>query len=140
MIEQHIEAKLTRQRLLTQADPPRFWAVLDEAVLHRVVGGPSVMAAQLDRIVDASRSPNVRVQVIPFSTGAHPGVESNFNILELPPPTLGVVFVEGLVGSIYMERSEDIQRYYQIFERLQSIALSPQDTADLIKIVRSRYV
>jgi transcriptional regulator with XRE-family HTH domain len=137
-IERRIEAKLTRQALLGQDDPPDFSAVLDEAVLHRVVGGPAVMSAQLGRLIEAASRPKVTIQVIPFTLGAHPGVESNFNILELLPPTPGVVFVEGLVGSIYLERSEELTRYRQIFERLQAIALSPKDTIALIAEIRAQ--
>jgi transcriptional regulator with XRE-family HTH domain len=137
-IERRIEAKLTRQTLLAQDDPPRFSAVLDEAVLHRMVGGPVVMRAQLERLIEAAHRPNVTIQVIPFALGAHPGVESNFNLLEMPPPTPGVVFVEGLVGSIYLERPEELKRYCQIFERLQSIALSPKDTIPFIAGIRAQ--
>jgi transcriptional regulator with XRE-family HTH domain len=131
-IEMQIEAKLTRQRILNQDNPPCFAVVLDEAALHRVVGGRRVMAAQLARILDMSALPNVVVQVLPYEVGAHPAVESNFTILRLPDPTPGVVFVEGLIGSTYLERDDDLKRYYQIFNELQSIALNPQDTADLI--------
>jgi transcriptional regulator with XRE-family HTH domain len=139
-IERRIEAKLTRQAILTQEipPPPSFTTVLDEAVLHRMVGGPVVMGVQLLRLIEAAKLPNVTIQVIPFTLGAHPGVESNFNILEMPIPTPGVVFVEGLVGSIYLERPEELARYQQIFERLQNIALSPKDTIKLIAKVRAR--
>jgi transcriptional regulator with XRE-family HTH domain len=137
-IERRIEAKLTRQALLGQDDPPAFSAVLDEAVLHRLVGGPAVMSAQLGRLIEAANRPKVTIQVIPFTLGAHPGVESNFNILEMPSPTPGVVFVEGLVGSIYLERAEELARYRQIFERLQAIALSPKDTIALIAKIRAQ--
>jgi transcriptional regulator with XRE-family HTH domain len=139
-IERRIEAKLTRQAILTQESPPppSFTTVLDEAVLHRMVGGPVVMGVQLARLIEAANLPNVTIQVIPFTLGAHPGVESNFNILEMPIPTPGVVFVEGLVGSIYLERPEELARYQQIFERLQDIALSPKDTIKLIAKVRAR--
>jgi transcriptional regulator with XRE-family HTH domain len=137
-IERRIEAKLTRQALLSQLDPPSFRAVLDEAVLHRMVGGRLVMSAQLERLVEAAQLPNVTIQVIPFTLGAHPGVESNFNVLQMRAPTPGVVFVEGLVGSIYLERPEELKRYQQIFERLQTIALSPKDTIALIKEIRTR--
>ena len=137
-IERRIEAKLTRQALLEQDDPPDFSAVLDEAVLHRMVGGPAVMSAQLGRLIEAANRPKVTIQVIPFTLGAHPGVESNFNILEMPSPTPGVVFVEGLVGSIYLERSEELTRYRQIFERLQAISLSPKDTIALIAEIRAQ--
>ena len=139
-IERRIEAKLTRQAILTQESPPppSFMTVLDEAVLHRMVGGPVVMGVQLERLIEAANLPNVTIQVIPFTLGAHPGVESNFSILEMPASTPGVVFVEGLVGSIYLERPEELARYQQIFERLQGIALSPKDTIKLIKKVRAR--
>jgi transcriptional regulator with XRE-family HTH domain len=137
-IERRIEAKLTRQALLEQDDPPDFSAVLDEAVLHRMVGGPAVMSAQLGRLIEAANRPKVTIQVIPFTLGSHPGVESNFNILEMPSPTPGVVFVEGLVGSIYLERSEELTRYRQIYERLQAISLSPKDTIALIAEIRAQ--
>ncbi len=138
-IELQIEAKLTRQRILTRDNPPRFTVVLDEAALHRVVGGRRVMAAQLAKILDISALPNIVVQVLPYDVGAHPALESNFTIVELPTPTPGVVFVEGLIGSTYLERAEDLNRYREIFNRLQSIALNPKDTADLIANLSRSY-
>jgi transcriptional regulator with XRE-family HTH domain len=131
-IERLIEAKLTRQRILTGEKPPRLTVVLDEAALHRVVGGRQVMAEQLAQILDISALPNVRVQILPYAVGAHPAVESNFTIVELPNPTPGVVFVEGLIGSTYLERDDDLTRYQVIFRKLESIALSPKGSLDLI--------
>jgi transcriptional regulator with XRE-family HTH domain len=131
-IDLQIEAKLTRQHILTQARPPSFAVVLDEAALHRLVGGRQVMADQLAKILDMSALPNVKVQVLSYEQGAHPALESNFTILQLPDPTPGVVFVEGLVGSTYLGRPEDLERYHGVFNELQSIALSPKDTGDLI--------
>jgi transcriptional regulator with XRE-family HTH domain len=138
-IEMQIEAKLTRQGLLTRSVPPSFKAILDEAVLHRAVGGPRVMAVQLAHLIETAGLPNVTIQVIPFAVGSHPGLESNFNILELTPPTPSVVFVEGLVGSVYLERPEDLKRYREVFERLQIIALSPKDSIDMIAEIRTRF-
>jgi transcriptional regulator with XRE-family HTH domain len=137
-IELNIEAKLRRQGLLTQSEAPSLAAVLDEAVLHRVVGGPRVMGAQLDRLIEAARLPNVTVQVIPFAAGYHPGLESNFNILDLSAPAPSVVFVEGLVGSLYLERPEDLKRYREVFKRLQTIALSPKDTVNAIAKIKAQ--
>jgi len=97
------------------------------------------MAAQLTHLIEATGLPNVTIQVIPFTVGSHPGLESNFNILELPPPTPSVVFVEGLVGSVYLERAEDLKRYRKVFERLQSMALSPKDTINTIAKIRARF-
>jgi len=138
-IEMQIEAKLTRQRILTRDNAPSFAVILDEAALHRVVGGYRVMAEQLARILDMSALPNITVQVLPYNVGAHPAVESNFTILELPDPTPGVVFVEGLIGSTYLARDDDLTRYQSIFRKLESIALSPQGSIDLIRKLLRDY-
>jgi len=137
VINLQIEAKLARQRILSRANPPSFDVVLDEAALHRLVGGRQVMAAQLAKILDMSALPNVRVQILPFELGAHPALESNFTILQLPDTAPGVVFVEGMIGSTYLDQPKDLQRYHDVLNELQSIALSPKDTSDLIaKLLR----
>ena len=129
-INLHIEAKLIWQRILTQASPPTFAVMLDEAALHRLVGGRQVMVDQLAKLLDMSALPNVKVQVLPFEPGAHPAVESNFTILQLPDPAPGVVFVEGMIGSTYLERPQDIERYQQVFEHLYVSALNPQESIE----------
>ncbi len=96
------------------------------------------MSVQLERLIGAAHLSNVTVQIIPFTLGAHPAVESNFNILEMSASTPGIVFVEGLVGSIYLERPEELDRYQQIFERLQAIALSPKDTISVIAKIQTQ--
>ena len=138
-IDELIEVRMTRQRRLFQDNPPRFAAVLDEGALHRLVGGRRVMAEQLDKVREMSTRPNVVVQVLPYELGAHPAMESNFIIIELPVPTPGVVFVEGLIGSTYLDRESDLDRYNAVFEELQSIALSPKDTSDLIANLYHAY-
>jgi transcriptional regulator with XRE-family HTH domain len=138
-IELQIEAKLARQRILTRDDPPSFAVVLDEAALHRLVGGRQIMAAQLAKILQTAILPNVVVQILPYEAGFHPAVESNFTILELPNPAPGVVFVEGLIGSTYLDRPNELKKYHDIFERLQSIALNPKDSSDLITSLSAAY-
>jgi len=137
-IEMQIEAKLIRQTILMRDHPPQFAVVLDEAALHRMVGGPLVMAAQLATILKMSALPNVTVQVLPFEQGAHPGLETNFTVLELPNPAHNVVYIEGLMGPIYLKRPDDIERSHEVFSRLQSIALSPEDTASWISHERRK--
>jgi transcriptional regulator with XRE-family HTH domain len=138
-IEKQIEAKLTRQRILTRDNPPRLTVVLDEAALCRMVGGRQVMAVQLNKILEMSAWPNIVVQVLAFEHGAHPALESNFTILELPNQTPGIVYVEGLIGATYLEQAKDLKGYNNIFNELQSIALSPADTADLIAELGRSY-
>jgi transcriptional regulator with XRE-family HTH domain len=131
-IESQIEVLLTRQRILTREKSPQLAVVLDEAALHRMVGGRPVMMAQLAKVLELSALPNVDVLVLPFERGAHPALESNFAILGLPDEALDMVFVEGLLGSTYLERAEDLKRYREVFRKLQAIALGPQDTSDLL--------
>lgn len=138
-IDQLIQVRLTRQRSLTREPPLRLWAVLDEPVLHRLVGGYRVMRDQLQRMIEATQLPNVTIQVIPFSAGAHPAMESSFDILEFGPTAPSLVYVEGLAGYMYLERSQDLQRYELVFERLRDIALTPQESIELIAETAARY-
>ena len=90
------------------------------------------MAEQLTKILDLSVRSNVTVQILPYELGAHPAMESNFAIIELPNSTPGVVFVEGLIGSTYLERDDDLRRYQEVFAQLQSTALNPKKSAEVI--------
>jgi hypothetical protein len=138
-IEEYVEVRLTRQRLLTRDPPLRLVAVLDEAMLQRAVGGPAVMAEQLDRLMAAARMPNVTIRIIANAAGAHPAMESNFTILEFSNDAPSVVYVEGLVGYIYLERPQDITRYRGVFESLLKTALAPQESIELMSEIRAQY-
>jgi len=138
-IDQLVEVRLTRQRLLVHKPPVCLEVILDEAVLHRLVGGTVVMQGQLDRLIELADEPNVTIRVIPYSAGAHPAMDSNFNILEFTGSVASVVYVEGLVGWIYVERPPDVERYQQVFEHLRTVALSPRDSIGLIAKVGAGY-
>jgi hypothetical protein len=131
-IDEHVEVRMRRQARLTGERPLSLAVVLDEAVLHRAVGGSAVMAAQLDHLVTVSNLPQIEIQVIPFDNGAHPAMESNFNILVFDSDASDVVYVEGLIGQLYLDRQQDLKRYWQVFERLRNIALNPRDSRKLI--------
>jgi hypothetical protein len=114
--------------------------VVDEGALRRTTGGPKVMAEQLRKLVEISGLPNVSIQVLPYAAGTHPALESNFNILEFLGPASGVVYAEGLAGNIYLERAEDLAKYWKVFARLQEIALSSADTIGLVADILRSYV
>jgi transcriptional regulator with XRE-family HTH domain len=137
IIDQRIEERLRRQKLLIRKDPAplRFWVILDEAALHRVVGSAEVMKAQLLQLVEMSKLPNVNIQVIPYDVGAHPALDSTFNILDFDGPAPSIVYVEGLVGRIYLERPEDLDRYSRVFRVLSQMALSSEQSVELISKV-----
>ena len=138
-LEEQTEVRLRRQDRLTQDPPLRFGVILDEAALHRVIGGPAVMEAQLRHLTELSKLPNVTLQVIPFSAGGHPAMDSTFNVLEFADAVPGVVYVEGLVGWVYMKRSRDVERYAGVFERLCHIALPPRESVELIEKAAVRH-
>ncbi len=132
-IEKRVKGRLERQRLLTDPQPPEYWAVLDEAVLHRATGGPEVMHAQLTRLVEATAMPHVTLQVVPFGAGAHAGMESPFLILGFPEQAdPDVVYVENSMSGVYLEEPSDVHRYALIFDHLRAAALRPDDTADMV--------
>ncbi len=140
-LRQRIDARLTRQALLTGRDRPEYHAIVDEAVLHRQVGGPAVMRAQLQRISQPAQLPGVTLQVIPSEAGAHPAMESIFTILEFPTPLVSdIVYVEGLVGNIYLERPAELERYRLVFSHLRTIALTPADSNELIVKISASYI
>ncbi len=104
VIDQRIESRWLRQEVLRRQKPPHLKAVIDEAVLHRVVGGPGVMREQLQHMIAANEMAQVDVRILPYSAGSHPALNSTFVILEFEDPVPGVVYVDGLVGQIYLER------------------------------------
>ncbi|MEU0333564.1 helix-turn-helix transcriptional regulator [Streptomyces sp. NPDC006193] len=128
-----VEVRLARQDVL-RADPPLLLsAVLDEAVLRREVGGPQVMARQLQWLTEAAQLPQVRLQVLPFGAGAHVGLTGPFVIFSFPSTSdLDVVVLDQLTSSLYLERKEDLVAYSEAFRTLQSQALSPEDSVDYI--------
>ena len=138
-IDQLIEVRVTRQQLLIRDPPLKLWAILDEAVLHRTVGGPHVMKEQLEQLIEVAASRYVTIQVVPFSAGAHPAMESSFNILNFDGPTPSLVYVEGLLGFMYLEKADDIDRYQQVFEHLSVQALRPHESLELISETGKKY-
>ncbi|WP_019070949.1 helix-turn-helix domain-containing protein [Streptomyces hokutonensis] len=128
-----VQVRLARQDIL-RADPPlELSVVLDEAVLRREVGGPGVMARQLERLTEAAQLPQVRLQVLPFAAGAHIGITGPFVIFSFPSTSdLDVVVLDHLTSSLYLERKEDLEAYSEAFNTLQFHALSPEDSLDYI--------
>jgi transcriptional regulator with XRE-family HTH domain len=139
VLEERVEARMRRQRLLEQDDSPRLWTLLDESVLLRHVGGIPVMRGQLERLRDWARLPHVTVQVIPFRTGAHPGLNSAFSFVEFEDAGLEpIVYVESLAGEFYLEAKADIDRHREAIEYMRAIAHGPADSIDFISQIIER--
>jgi transcriptional regulator with XRE-family HTH domain len=132
-IERQLGARATRQALLTASTPLQVWAVLDEAVLHRSVGGRTTMRDQLNRLIEISAFRNVTLQVLPFDAGAHASMGTSFELLHFPElGDTAIVYIEDLTSSQYLEMPVDLERYTLVFDYLRATALSPDRSAELI--------
>lgn len=133
-VERRVGTRMRRQQVLSKGNPLTFWAIMDEAVLRRVVGGPQVMTEQLGRLLDVGKEPNVTIQVLPFSAGVHPGMSGSFVVMEFAEAVdLPVVYADSAVGDQFVEDEADVQRHRAVFERLTAQALSPADSSKLIE-------
>ncbi|MGW5939197.1 helix-turn-helix domain-containing protein [Streptomyces celluloflavus] len=133
-IEQFVEVRVARQERLTAAEPLTVWAVMTEGVLHQQVGGPEAMRAQLDHLVAMSELPNVTVQILPFSRGAHGGMFGPYLLLSFPQVSaMDVVLTENPTGHIWMERDPEVGHYRELFDNARTSALSPAESVDRIK-------
>jgi hypothetical protein len=132
-IERRVHLRMVRQDLLSRADPPQLWAVVDEAALRRPIGGVAVMRDQLQALIEATALPNVRLQVIPFHAGGHAAAGGAYSILRFPDAELpDVVYVEQLTSALYLDKREDVDHYLAAMERLCVEAQPPAETADII--------
>jgi transcriptional regulator with XRE-family HTH domain len=132
-VERRVGLRLARQACLTEDPPLRFWAIVDEGVLHRRTGGDAVMRTQLRHLIDMGKRPNVTIQVLPFSEGWHPGSTGPFSILEFPEGVHSpVAYIISQAGDVYLEREEEVRRVTLTYTHLQTAALSVTKSRDLI--------
>jgi transcriptional regulator with XRE-family HTH domain len=129
-----VESRIQRQQILTGENPLRFHAVIDEAVLPRIIGDRSTMRDQLRHIRQlASELPNVTVQILPFSAGANPGLDGTFSVLSfaesLQPP---VIYAEGQLGQIFEDEPEQVKRVKRVFSGLVSLTLDKKRSLSVI--------
>lgn len=139
-VERRVEGRLLRQQILHRQDPPRYEVVLDEAPLHRVVGGAAVMAGQLRHLVKSSHLRTVDIRVIKFEAGPLPAGNNKFIILRFTKPELPTqIFIEGLTGDLYLDKPQDVKVYAQTFAALKRMALSPGETRALLESMIQYY-
>jgi transcriptional regulator with XRE-family HTH domain len=125
VIEQRLAGRMERQRLLTSQRAPEFHAIIDEAVLHRVVGDRAIMRAQLRQLVTISKLRHVTVQVLPYEAGSLPVPNNKFIILTFAERIPGVIFIEGLTGDLYLDNPDDLTDYRGAFATMSSMAATP---------------
>jgi hypothetical protein len=133
-IDRRAELRMARKQLLSRVDPPRLWAVIDEAVLQRQIGGPDVLREQIEALLEASTLRNVRLQVMPFRAGGHAATGGAFSILRFPDQELpDVVYIEHLTSALYLDKREDVDQYAAAMGRLFIEAEHPDKTPELLR-------
>ncbi|WP_155054707.1 helix-turn-helix domain-containing protein [Streptomyces blattellae] len=135
-IERLVDIRMKRQEILSRPKPPRLWAILDESVIRRIVGSPAVMSEQLGRLLEANESPNITLQILPFSKGAHAAALGSFVLIGGKQRTLDVAYVDFHTGSLFLEREEELERYRLAFEYLRAQALDMEASSAMIHRAR----
>lgn len=139
VLDQRVEARLRRQKLLDEDKPPRYRVLIDEAVLYRRVGNSAVMRDQLDQVLKVEQAGKVTIQVVPLDIGVI-AQDSNFVVLDFDDPGVSsIVFVEGLTTHQYLDHDNDINRYREAGEYLRDSALSPRESLQRIGQARAAY-
>jgi hypothetical protein len=136
-VAQRAEVRARRQDDLARKSTA-LWMVLDEAVLHRIVGGPDIMRAQLDHLVETAQRKNLTVQIVPFGAGAHPGSRGAFMVMEFKEPDPTLIYLDTRAGNLFLEKPEEVAQYRADFERLIAQALSPAESISMITAQKDR--
>ena len=124
-IDQRVDLRVTRQQILTRANPVKLWVVIDESVLHRPIGGREAMCEQIEHLMKMARLPNITLQVMPFSSVGYPSAGGAFSVLRFPEGDLpDVVYIEHAASALYLDKIEDLDEYAAIMDAL-SISAAP---------------
>lgn len=133
-LDRLVELRMARQQLLTQPEPPRLWTVVDEATLRRAYGGTAVLRGQLEHLLRVIELPNVSVQVAPFAVANQAVANTPITLLRFDKRDMHeVVYLEQLIGAIYLDKSSQVDQYTMIWDRLVTFAQSPDCTAAFVK-------
>ena len=130
-----VKIRMKRQELLQRSDPPLLFFIMDEAVVRRIVGGKDVMRRQLQRIIDVSDTPSVTIEIVPFSAGILPGLQSQFLIYEFPDAADDdVLYLENGTGTLLSrDNAEEVLRFREEFERLREASLEPEGSREFLR-------
>jgi hypothetical protein len=132
-IERRIALRRGRQHLLRRPNAPHVWAVLDEGVLYRHFGGPDVMRAQIEALIEMTELPHVRIQIVPLRDSVRAAAGMPFAILRFPDVELSdVVYVEHLTSALYLDKPSDVDQYARMMELACVVAEPPEDTAAIL--------
>lgn len=138
-VERRVALRVARQQILVKDPPPQLHFILDETILHRLVGDRIVMHDQMRKLLQATEKPNITVQVLPRDVGGSPGLEGPFTLLTLPAPIPDIGYTEGPAGTLYVEDRDRVRYWVLRFGILTQGALSRQESAELIAEAMHNY-
>ena len=131
-VERRVAIRMRRQKLLTGPKPPRLWAVIDEAVLHRPVSSAAILRAQLEYLLELIKLPNISLQIVPFDMSGY-AAESAFSLLQFAEPELpNIAYIERLESALYLEKSDELELYGRTFDRLTVDAETPDRSRQML--------
>lgn len=138
--DRRVQVRQRRQEILHRSDPPIVWAVIDEAALHRPVGGPRVHREQMEHLIALAALPTVTVQVLPYSAGEHAAAGSSFSILRFAESELpDIVYLEHLTSALYLDRRQDLALYLSVMDRLSVQAERPEKSVEILRKYAEGY-
>ncbi|GAB3557846.1 transcriptional regulator with XRE-family HTH domain [Actinopolyspora lacussalsi] len=136
-VRRRVALRMQRQKLLNGPQAPRVWAVIDESVLHRPIGGLDVMRQQLDHLLEMTKRSTITLQVVPYRLSGY-AAEGSFSMLRFAEPELpNLVYVEHLAGALHLDKPEEIEQYSRVFDHLTVDAETPEESRKLLHKVRA---
>ncbi|WP_200804596.1 helix-turn-helix domain-containing protein [Actinacidiphila paucisporea] len=136
-IDRLLTLRTERQTLVTRADAPLLWIVMDETVLRRPIGGWRVMREQMERLMEATELPNVRLQIMPFAAGPHPAMYGPFHIFRFQLQEIpDIAYAESLVGGSYFDERDDVSTFLEALDRMCAQAAPAQSTKAILDGMR----
>ncbi|MEU5428249.1 helix-turn-helix transcriptional regulator [Streptomyces olivoreticuli] len=133
-VDSLIKVRIERQAILERELPPKLWIIVTEGAIRQLVGGCKVMIDQLQHLEDLTERSNITLQVLPFSAGAHAGVQSSFVVFDFPEDP-SIACVANLTGTLFMDQAGQLEAFSGAFDNLRASALSPADSLTLIQSV-----
>jgi Domain of unknown function (DUF5753)/Helix-turn-helix domain len=128
-ITRRVSLRIARQAILTGPEPTSLFAVLDEAVLMRPLGGPRAMRTQLKHLIDMAQAPNVTIQIVPFTAGGHAAAGGSFSVLHFAEDDLpDMVYLEQLSSAQYLDGDDVVGTYTGVLDSLRDSAATPADS------------
>jgi hypothetical protein len=138
-VEKIVALRTRRQRVLDREPPLKLWAVIEESVLHRPIGGPEVLRNQLDALREAVNRPNITVQIIPLDSTGHAATGGAFSLLRFPQRDLpDIVYLEHLTSALYLDKRDDVETYTHALDYLSTTSPPPDQTATLLTTLRNQ--